>query len=283
MRKILVTGPNSYIGRKFKEWVEENYNESYSVDTVSLRDNAWKRKKFCEYDVIYHTVGIAHRREKKNNQGLYYEVNRDLSFEVAKKAKEENVSHFIFLSSMSVFGVETGEINNTTLPYPKSHYGKSKYEGEQLIKRLSSSNFGVSIVRPPMVYGVGCKGNYKKLRKLSKLTPIFLEIENKRSMLHIDTLSNFISILIEKRLLGTFHPQNKQYVSTHNMVKMIRSVKGKRTFLVSLNKGIVNKINIKFVNKIFGDLVYNQDLSNINSNYNEISFRETINLTEKIQ
>src|SRR5690554_3582224 len=134
MKKILITGKNSYVGNSFERWVMENYPNDYHIEKISLRDDAWKEHDFSNYDVILHVDGIAHRRETKENKELYYRVNRDLTYEVAKKAKSERVSHFIFLSSMSVYGMETGIIKSNTKPYPKTNYGKSKLQGENLIK-----------------------------------------------------------------------------------------------------------------------------------------------------
>src|SRR5690606_35554866 len=150
----------------------ENYPNDYHIEKISLRDDAWKEHDFSKYDVILHVAGIAHRKETKENKELYYRVNRDLTYEVAKKAKSERVSHFIFLSSLSVYGMETGIITRETVPQPKSNYGKSKLEAEELIASLSDEQFNVAILRPPMIYGKNCPGNYSKLRMLILKTPI---------------------------------------------------------------------------------------------------------------
>src|SRR5699024_3355509 len=103
MKKILITGVNSYVGNSLEKRLEKD-SEKYQVDKVSLRDSSWKEKDFSTYNSIVHVAGIAHRKETKENEHLYYQVNRDLAFRVAKKAKDNGVKHFIFLSSMSVYG-----------------------------------------------------------------------------------------------------------------------------------------------------------------------------------
>src|SRR5699024_10485464 len=101
MKKILITGKNSYIGGKFKEWVEQ-WPDEYIVDEISVRGDEWKEADFSIYDSVFHVAGIAHRKETKKNKNLYFEVNRDLVQKVAFKAKRDGVRQFIFLSSMSV-------------------------------------------------------------------------------------------------------------------------------------------------------------------------------------
>ena len=192
MKKILITGKNSYIGMSFKNWLEQNYSNEYEVESISLRNNLWKDKDFSRFDVVYHTAGVVHIKENKKNRELYYKVNRDLTFEVAKKAKKEGVKQFIFLSSMSVYGLITGVIDENTPLSPNTSYGKSKFEAERLLLTLEDNNFKVAILRPPMVYGKGCKGNYPKLAKLAKVLPVFPDIQNKRSMIYIDYLNEFV-------------------------------------------------------------------------------------------
>ena len=162
MKKILVTGTNSYIGTSLENWLMRE-PEEYRVDTVDMIDGSWKEKDFSSYDVVFHVAGIVHIKETSANQDLYYKVNRDLAFETARKAKGEGVGQFIFLSSMSVYRIETGVINKDTPLNPNTAYGKSKLEAEGLIKKLGDESFVITIIRPPMVYGKGCKGNYQLL------------------------------------------------------------------------------------------------------------------------
>ena len=160
MKKILITGANSYIGMCFERYMK-NYDE-YTTETLDMINPQWEKKDFSSFDTIYHVAGIAHRKETEENAQLYYDVNRDLTIRVAEKAKKEGVKHFVFLSSMSVYGVEEGVITRETPPAPKSNYGKSKIQAEEKLNELADENFKVAIMRPPMVYGDGCKGNYQQ-------------------------------------------------------------------------------------------------------------------------
>lgn len=156
MKKILIAGAGSYIGVSFKNYMNQ-YKNDYIVDTLDLKSKSWRKKNFSDYDVIFHVAGIAHIKETKENTELYYKVNKDLTIEVAKKAKKDKVKQFIFLSSMSVYGLEVGTITSETLPNPNTNYGKSKLMAEEALNKLSDDSFKVVILRPPMVYGEGCK------------------------------------------------------------------------------------------------------------------------------
>src|SRR5699024_12036773 len=132
------------------------------------------------------------RNQKK--EVTYYEVNRDLTIETAKKVKSEGVKQFIFLSIIIVYGENIdnkGIITKDTLPEPSNFYGNSKLQAEKGIEPLDDSDFNVAILRPPMIYGKGSKGNYPKLSKAAQKLPIFPDMDNQRSMLHIDNLSEF--------------------------------------------------------------------------------------------
>ena len=280
MKRILITGKNSYIGSRFEEWLAK-YPDKYEVDSISLRDESWKEKDFSEYDVIYHVAGIAHRKETKENRELYYAVNRDLAYEVAKKSKQDGIKQFIFLSTMSVYGLESGVIDEYTPLKPKSNYGKSKLQAEELIKPLEDDSFKIAILRPPMVYGKGCKGNYPRLANLAKITPIFPDIENKRSMIYIDNLSEFVRLLIDNSSSGLFLPQNKEYVKTSEMVKLIAEAHGKEIIMIKIFNPLLRILNVSIINKVFGDLTYNKDLSEYEDDYKVYDFKESVFITEK--
>jgi nucleoside-diphosphate-sugar epimerase len=280
MKKILITGKNSYVGKSLEKWLEK-YPEIYVIDSISLRNNSWKDIDFSYYDVVLHVAGIAHINEKKVNADFYYKINRDLAFETAKKAKSDGVKHFIFLSSMSVYGIESGIIDKESPLNPRSSYGKSKLQAEKLIFSLEDETFKVAILRPPMIYGRGCKGNYPRLVNIVLKIPFFPNIKNKRSMIYIDNLSEFIRLLIDRCAIGIFFPQNEEYVCTSEMVKLITEVNGKKTLLVKLFNPFLRLLMTNTLNKVFGDLAYEKTMSVYKEDYNIIDFRSSIYLTER--
>ena len=266
MKKILITGANSYIGTSFEKWLMRE-PDRYKVETIDMKDGSWKEKDFSKYNVVFHVAGIVHIKETSANQNLYYKVNRDLAYETAKKAKKEGVGQFIFLSTMSVYGIEKGVITKDSFLNPRTAYGKSKLEAERLINELKDENFKIVILRPPMVYGKGCKGNYQRLANLAIRTPMFPKIDNKRSMIYIDNLSEFIKQVIDNESDGLFFPQNSEYVNTSEMVRLIAEVHGRRIIMIKLFSPILRVLNVNTINKVFGDLVYDMDLSKYESEY----------------
>lgn len=282
MKKVLVTGVNSYVGNSFAEWVKQ-YPYEYDVDRISVRDDRWKSLDLSVYDSILHVAGIAHRKETKKNTMLYYNVNRDLACELANKAKSDGVKHFIFLSTMSVYGLDVGMIDKDTPLKPKSHYGKSKLLAEEKIKRLEDYFFKVAILRPPMVYGKGCKGNYQRLRKLALKIPVFPDVNNKRSMIYIDNLSEFIRNIINELENGVFYPQNKEYVNTSELVKLISNLNNRKIILTRLFNPIVYMLNsnIRVSRKVFGSLFYDESLCVYKKTYQIDSFSKSIMKIEK--
>jgi len=285
MRKILITGTKSYVGASLEKWLG-NFHDNYSIDIISLRSDFWKEKDFREYDVVFHVAGIAHVSSNPKMEEMYYKVNRDLTVEVAKKSKAEGVKQFIFMSSIIVYGEinsKTGVIDAKTIPRPTNFYGNSKLLAEEGIKPLNSNEFKVVIVRPPMIYGKNSKGNYPKLAKVARKLPIFPDINNKRSMLHIDNLCEFIKLIIDNEESGLFLPQNSEYVKTSEMVKIIAEVHGKKIKLIKLFNPILSIFGSKleFFNKVFGNLVYEKSISNYKDNYQIRDLKSSIKLTEK--
>lgn len=258
MKNILITGANSYIGVSFEKYINANFGSDYKVDTVDMIDGSWKSHSFSEYDAVYHVAGIAHQKETKENSELYYKVNRDLAIEVAKKAEADGVGQFVFLSSMSVYGMETGVISKETAPAPKTNYGKSKLQAEEGITALRSDNFKVAVLRPPMVYGDGCKGNYQSLVSFARKLPVFANYKNQRSMIHIDNLTKFVKSVIDGEKDGLFLPQDPQYVCTCKMVQSIAKDMGKNMRLWSILNPFVSVLKhcTGKGKKAFGDLIY---------------------------
>jgi nucleoside-diphosphate-sugar epimerase len=283
MKRILITGQNSYVGSNIEEYLGI-YPNSYSINTISLRNDSWKENDFSKYDVVIHVAGVAHIKETKENAHLYYEVNRDLAYEVAKKSKVENVKQFIFLSSMSVYGIDSGVIDENSPTEPKGNYGKSKLQAEKLITTLEDDVFKIVILRPPMIYGKECKGNYNRLSNLAVKIPIFPNIKNKRSMIFIDNLSEFVKCVIDNDDRGILYPQNNDYVETTKMVELIAKAHGKKLYKTRLFNPLIDLMrNNQTVNKVFGNLVYDKEFSKYNNcQLNKfVGFEKSIRVTEE--
>lgn len=285
--KILITGKDSYIGTSFEKWVGKDNN--FQVDTVDVREDAWKQMNFGQYEVILNVAAIVHKDSKTIDPALYYKVNRDLAVTLAKKAKEEGVKQFVHMSTMAVYGLE-GKIGKKVVidrntPYqPTNPYGKSKVEADELLLGLANSTFTTSIVRPPMVYGPNCVGNYVLLSKMVQKVRVFPAIDNQRSMLYIDNLSEILKQIVEGREQGIFHPQNTEYVSTRQMVRYIAESKGIKLYesrLMGLGVKLVGRY-IGVCRKVFGNLTYAQDLADVvKDSSKESQLKESIHTIER--
>ncbi len=290
MKKILITGANSYIGVSFENYIKTNFPEQYTVDTVDMIDGTWREKDFSSYDTVFHVAGIAHAdtgHVSEERKAFYYKINTDLTVETAKKAKADGVKQFIFMSSAIVYGEsapigKSKVITKDTVPSPANFYGDSKLQAENGILPLQDGNFNVVVLRPPMIYGKGSKGNYPVLSKFARKLPVFPYVKNERSMLYIENLCEFVRLMVENEEQGIFYPQNGEYSNTSELVKMIASVHGKR---VAIIKGFTWALKIMshvtgLVNKAFGSLSYDMEISEYKGNYRVCGLKESIERTE---
>lgn len=310
---ILITGAHSYVGEQVEQYLEE-YNQKlfpdypasrrYLIDTISLFGEEWKKIDFSSYDVVFHVAGVAHQdddtkgvkkvahekdsKDKENSpEAKYYAVNRDLAIACAKKAKAEGVKQFIFMSSMIVYsGIEQDCITLKTPMKALNYYGDSKLQADLTLQEMQSDQFNVVILRPPMIYGEGCKGNYPKMAKLAKMLPFFPVVGNRRSMLYIGNLAEFIRLMIENKERGIFFPQNKEYVDTGEMIREIARVHHWTCFTVPGTKPLIHAL--QFVpgtigtlgKKAFSSRYYREDCSRYIEDYQIFSFKESIRRTE---
>ncbi len=290
LKRILITGAGSYVGMAVEQWLGRN-PERYSVDTLDMIGDEWRTTDFSSYDVIYHVAGIAHADVgsiTEEQKKLYYQVNTNLAVETAKKAKAEGVRQFIFMSSMIVYsGCKEKIITKETQPKPLNFYGDSKWQADMQIRALSDENFKVVVLRPPMIYGKGSKGNYPQLAKLAGTLPVFPEVKNKRSMLYVDNLCEFVKLMIDNEESGVFFPQNGEYTNTSDMVEMIAAVKNHRIIMIpglSIAVKAMAKIPGKIgslAEKAFGDSAYDMQMSEYKENYRVCSLLDSIRLTEE--
>lgn len=288
MKKILITGANSYIGTSFEGYMKQY--DDYHIDTLDMLDPRWKDYDFSSYDTVFHVAGIAHAdvgHVSEETKELYYKVNRDLTLETANKAKDEGVNQFIYMSSIIVYGesAPVGKrkvITKDTVPEPANFYGDSKLQADIGLLKMDDESFKVCILRPPMIYGPNCKGNYQTLSKLAKTLPVFPDIKNERSMLYIGNLCCFIKKCIDNQSQGIYFPQNSEYVSTSQMVKEIAKANGRNIHLTKLLNPFVyiaGKIPGKIsgmCNKAFGNMIYKKLVS-----IDKIDLEKSIDETEK--
>ena len=256
-----------------------------------MLDPNWKERDFSKYDTVFHVAGIAHADVGNVSEDVkqkYYQVNTDLTLEVANKAKEARVKQFIFMSSMIIYsGCDTKHITKDTKPKAENFYGDSKLQADLKLQEMNDESFKVVVVRPPMIYGKGSKGNYPQLAKLATKLPVFPIVDNKRSMLHIDNLCEFIKLMIDNEESGVFFPQNDEYTNTSDMVQMIANVKGHRIIMIpGFSKVItlLGSMNNKYgqlANKAFGNYYYDMSMSESKNKYQVNNLEKSVILTEE--
>lgn len=281
MKRVLITGANSFVGTNIEKWLMKA-PENFQVETVDTMHGAWRMGDFSIYDVVFHVAGIAHVDPKPEMAPLYYKVNRDLAIEIAKWSKEHGVKQFIYMSSKIVYhaskSLKGDGVTKDTQPNPNDFYGDSKLQAENGLKELQCDTFKVAIIRPPMIYGPGNKGNLPRLGWLALKTPVFPAWHNKRSMLHVFNLAEFVKQLIVRELAGTFFPQNAEYSDTVEIVRQIASEHGHKVWISKLFNPLV-WLAAKFlpaISKMFSDSYYVQDMSKYDFDYQVVSFKDSI-------
>lgn len=278
MTNVLITGAGSYIGSHIAAYLPR---ETYAVRELDVR-NGLDRNAFAGQDVVIHVAGIAHQKETPENAPMYHKVNCELAVEAAKLAKANGVRQFIFFSSMSVYGMTTGRITADTKPAPNTHYGQSKWDAEQQMAELADETFRIATLRPPMIYGKGCRGNYPRLAGLARKLPVFPKVNNQRSMLYVETLCAFVEQLIESGKGGLFFPQNREYVNTTAMVAAIARFHGKKLLVIPGFGWLIRlaESRVGVVGKVFGTLTYDQRMSADFADAGQLAFEDTIRRTE---
>lgn len=294
-KKVLVTGAGSYIGTAVRQWLSA-FGGRYEVTELNMHGGLWKMHDFSKYDTVFHVAGIAHAdtgNVSKEQKQLYYEVNRDLALETAKAARSAGVRQFVYMSSIIIYGesapcfADARRITAKTKPQPANFYGNSKWQADKKLRELETPGFQVCVLRPPMIYGAGSKGNYPVLAKLAAAAPVFPDVKNERSVLHIDHLCEFVRLVIENEETGVFFPQDAEYADTASLVRLIAAEHGKRVRLVKALAPCVRVAALlpgrigRLADKAFGSLSYEMALSVYpKGEYRIHSLRESIAVTE---
>jgi len=284
MKKVLITGAGSYIGTKVQQWLDASFDgdkKLFQVDAVDTINDNWKKADFKKYDVVYNVAGIAHVKAAKGEGPLYYAVNKDMVIAIAKAAKEAGVKQFIHMSSMIVYKevktLEGKQIHKDTEPAPNGFYGDSKLQGELGVHALADKNFKVCIMRPPMIYGPGCRGNFPRLVWLAQKTPIFPAWHNKRSMLYIDNLCEFVKQLILHEVEGTVFPQNAEYADTVEIIRYYAKAGGKKIWITKLFNPLIWLFgdHVRALGKMFSNSTYDMEMSEYPFEYRVVSLEDS--------
>ena len=283
MKKVLITGAGSYVGESVRRYIMAK-DSSYQIDAVDTMGDNWKKADYSQYEVVFHVAGIAHVNADPKMEPLYYKVNRDLTIEIARYAQAAGVKQFIFMSSQIVFhesqSLKTEVLTVETKPNPNGFYGDSKLQAEEGLKalRAEGGQMKMCILRPCMIYGPNAKGNFPRLAKLATKTPIFPAWHNKRSMLYIDNLSEFVLQAIERELEGTFYPQNRELADTVEIIRFFANEAGHKVWITKLFNPFVwlGSFVLQPINKMFATYYYDPEMSRMEFDYQLVSFEESL-------
>lgn len=284
MKKVLITGAGSYVGESVRRYIMAKMPGQYQIDAVDTMGDNWKKADYSQYEVVFHVAGIAHVNADPKMEPLYYKVNRDLTIEVARHAQAAGVKQFIFMSSQIVFhesqSLKTEVLTAETKPNPNGFYGDSKLQAENGLKalRAEGGEMKICILRPCMIYGPNAKGNFPRLAKLACKTPIFPAWHNKRSMLYIDNLAEFVLQAMERELEGTFYPQNRELADTVEIIRYFAKAAGHKVWITKLFNPFVwlGSFVLQPINKMFATYYYDPEMSRMEFDYQLVSFEESL-------
>ena len=239
MKKVLITGAGSYVGESVRKYILSTSTE-FEIDAVDTFEDHWKQADFTKYDVVYHVAGIAHVNADPKMEPLYYKVNRDLTIDIAKHAKAAGVKQFIFMSSMIVF-----------------------HESQSLKTEMLTID---TKPNPNGFYG-----------GLATKTPIFPAWHNKRSMLYIDNLGEFVKQAVLKGISGTYYPQNKELADTVEIVRFFAKKYNHNIWFSRLFNPFVwlGSFFLQPLNKMFASYYYDPEMSKMYFDYQLVSQDES--------
>lgn len=271
---ILIIGKNSYIGNHIDEWLTK---KGYRVEQLDVLSEEWKTFDFAPFDAIVHVAGIVHRPNCKDWE-LYKRVNTDMPITIASMYKSSRDSkgvkgQYVYFSTMGVYKAAkslNGCVIDKSTPMLDNEselYGMSKLLAEKGLASLQDGLFKVAFVRPPSVYGKGCKGGYiKGFTQMARLLPMIPQAyENVcQSFIYIDNLSECIHIIIENGLIGSFCPQDDEIPSAIRLLEVICKGIGKKPLLSKLGGLCLRMVSfVPLVNKAYGGIAYARELSDI--------------------
>ena len=285
MRKVLIAGQHSFIGTAVERRLAA-FPDRYAATSLDMHGEGWRSFDFSPFDCVVHVAGIAHVSPKPELRPLYEAVNRDLAVACARRAREMGVRQFIYLSSAIVFGDaapagELGEIAPETSPSPAGAYGRSKLEAEHGLRALENERFRVTILRPMMVFGKGCKGNYNALAAMARRAPLFPDFPNRRGMVYIDDLAECVRRHIDEGAGGIFHPQTF-IASTADLARAVAKAHGRRALFPRFLNGPVRMLGKSgTVRRAFGGFYYREDMADHGFAPGTLSLEDCVARTEE--
>ena len=226
--KILVTGPDGFVGKALVKRLRESGHDVIEAGRArigDIRSASW-HEIMPGIDAIVHLAARVHQMKDDSDDPLaaFRAVNRDATLRLAEAARRYGVQRFVFLSSVKAAIDRTDKegVDESAPPSPQSPYGISKLEAEQGL--LSIPEIGPVILRPPLIYGPGAKGNFASLAKLIEYgVPLPVGgIDNRRSFLGLGNLVSAIeAALVTPAATGVFYVAEDDPLSTADLARAL--------------------------------------------------------------
>lgn len=274
--KILVTGATGYLGSNFIKFCKEEYE----FVQFSLVKNKLESINFKDIDTVLHCAALVHQK-KEHPYSYYNEINTEYPKLLAKLAKDNGVKHFVFISTIAVYGLDQEKIHLGTPFNIQNDYAKSKLEAEKVLMDMQTENFKISIVRPPMIYGKNAPGNIQNLKVLIqnfRIIPLG-GLNNLRTFVYIDNLCFGLKRIIELEKNGEFLISDSESVSTTHLISEMANSMKKRVILVNISVGafFIKYLFPNLYKKLFTNLVIDNSETLSKLDYiSPFSFKEGI-------
>jgi UDP-glucose 4-epimerase len=247
----LVTGASGFVGRHLTPMLEaEGWTVRRALRTPSVTPNDfciesigsetnWK-EALVGVDAVIHLAARVHHQNDEGAVELYRTVNIEGTLHLARSAASAGVRHFIFVSTVLVHGRSNdgrAPFSEENILTPSGTYGMSKAAAEAGLRALAKdSEMSITVVRPPLVYGAGAKGNFKLLTRAVKLgIPLpFASIRNRRAFLAVENLCSFIvqRLAHAGRGFDVFLVADDEQVSTPEFIRRLAGAVGIRPRLL---------------------------------------------------
>ena len=247
---VLVTGASGFIGRHLIPALESGgwtvrralrfttgAENEVLIDTIGS-ETSWERS-LVGVDSVVHLAARVHHPYEEHARELYQEINVEGTLRLARSAADAGVRRFVFISTILVNGRSTdgrGPINEDDELTPRGLYGVSKAVAETRLRKLSqNSGMQITVIRPPLVYGAGAKGNFQLLtRVVQRGIPLpFASINNRRAFVAVENLASFIQQRLSDANEGyeVFLVADDEQVSTPEFVRRLAKAAGASSHL----------------------------------------------------
>jgi len=265
--KVLIAGKSSFVGQTVAAYFAK-MDPTICTQAISVRGENWRQQDFSGYDAVIFTAALVHRPDITDPK-CYEQINTVLPYEFAGYVKGQGVKQFVYLSTVSVYRArrtlpKAFVIDGNTPLAPESVYGKSKLAGEEKLRSLQGDGFHVSVIRSTYVYGRDCRGNHIATQcRLTRLLPLmpkaFADVP--MGMVYCDNLAHLCWLIVNSHCSGTYMAQDKDPLSTFQIMKIIGKEKGLKrpavpcTWLFRLFRWFGP------IRRIYGGVVYAEELA----------------------